>query len=258
MRPSDLSGPTSASKQTRLPVVLLALLALVVCSLSLAASARADGAPPVASPFGSSLDRSQLIVTFKQTSGAAAVSSTLADAGATKIGTIAHTAATIVAVPDLGADAVLATLRSDPDVASVRVDPVVQLTLSPNDPQFHYPFNPCQSSLGCWPYSELNLPAAWDTTTGSASVTVAVIDTGVAPSHVDLSGAVLPGWNFVAGNANAADDNGHGTEVAGMIAARGNNGIGVVGSCWSCKILPVKVLSASGSGYASAVANGIT
>ena len=84
-----------------------------------------------------------------------------------------------------------------------------------------------------------------------------MIDTGVDASHEDLGGRVLPGFNEITQTTNAADDYGHGTEVAGMIAATGNNGIGVAGSCWSCKILPVKVLDSSGSGWTSDIANGI-
>lgn len=87
-------------------------------------------------------------------------------------------------------------------------------------------------------------------------VTVAVIDTGVMTNHPDLSGRVLAGYNFVANNTNATDDNGHGTHVAGIIGAS-RNGAGMVGVAPEVSILPVKVLSASGSGYGSWVANGI-
>jgi hypothetical protein len=233
-------------------------LLLAAVGLILVTPARADATPSVPPAFASPLDNTQLVVNFKKTTGAAAVSDTLTDAGVTKVGTVSLSGAAIVQVPELAQSSALAALHADPDVASARIDPIVQAVQAPNDPQYDGAHTPCANSLGCWPYQELNLAAAWDTTTGSASVTVAVIDTGVAPNHEDLAGAVLPGWNLFAGNANAADDNGHGTEVAGMIAARGNNGIGVVGSCWSCKILPVKVLGANGSGFSSTVANGIT
>ena len=72
----------------------------------------------------------------------------------------------------------------------------------------------------------------------------------VDASQPDLSGAVLPGYNFVAGNTNTADDNGHGTAVAGVVAAHTGNGVGYVGVCDGCKILPVKVLAHPFSAWA--------
>ena len=100
-------------------------------------------------------------------------------------------------------------------------------------------------------------PRAWDITRGSSAVVVAVLDTGVDSSHPDLAEAVVPGYDFVNRDADPADDEGHGTAVAGVIAARGNNGEGVAGACWACRVMPVKVLDATGSGSTSTVAAGI-
>jgi subtilisin family serine protease len=97
----------------------------------------------------------------------------------------------------------------------------------------------------------------WQWGQGSPRVVVAVVDTGVDASQPDLRGALVPGWNTLAGNANTADDNGHGTLVAGVIAARGNNGIGVAGYCWRCSIMPVKVLDADGRGSGAQIAAGV-
>jgi hypothetical protein len=73
----------------------------------------------------------------------------------------------------------------------------------------------------------------------------------------DLAGAVLSGYDFVNGDSYPADDYGHGTRVASLIAARGNNGAGMAGVCWQCQILPVKVLDHDGSGWDSDIADGI-
>lgn len=119
---------------------------------------------------------------------------------------------------------------------------------------------------------------AWDQTTGG-NVTVAVIDSGVDGSHPDLAQNMwtnpreIPGnavdddgngfiddtsgWNFVANTPNAGDDNGHGTHVAGIIGAKGGNGIGVAGVAWNVKIMPIKVLDAGAIGSASTLALGI-
>ncbi len=104
----------------------------------------------------------------------------------------------------------------------------------------------------------LNLSRAWQITNGSEDVVVAVIDTGVDYTHPDLAQNILPGKNFAIGlssedprSNDPMDDNGHGTHVSGTIAAVGNNRIGVAGVAWNTKILPLKFLNESGSGYLS-------
>ena len=107
-----------------------------------------------------------------------------------------------------------------------------------------------------WGLQVAGFISAFQRTHGSSSIIVAVIDTGVDASQPALAGAVLPGLNLVTGGTNAADDNGHGTAVAGVIAARAVNG--AVGVCSACTILPIKALDAKGSGDLGAVAVGIT
>lgn len=105
--------------------------------------------------------------------------------------------------------------------------------------------------------AKINAYAAWDITTGSDSAVVAVVDSGVNASHPDLAGRVLPGYDFANDDADANDDVFHGTQVAGIIGASGDNGEGVAGMCWRCRILPVKVLDRKGRGSDDAVAQGI-
>ena len=109
--------------------------------------------------------------------------------------------------------------------------------LVPTDPQAAHPA-----------YSALNLPAAWDLTTGSPDVVIAVVDSGVDPTHPDLAGAVAGGHDFVDDDADAADTarNGHGTAVAGAAAARANNGFGGVRHVLRCSVLPLRVLGPDG------------
>ena len=99
---------------------------------------------------------------------------------------------------------------------------------------------------------------AWAVTTGLSSVTIALIDTGVYPIHADLSAKLVPGWNFFDGNSNTSDATGHGTWAAGVIAPSANNGFGVAGVCWGCKLMPVRVSDLSGNATVSNIANGIT
>ncbi len=108
-----------------------------------------------------------------------------------------------------------------------------------------------------WSLGKANVTSAWSVTTGAADTVVAVLDTGVDLGHPDLQGAFVPGYDTVNEDADPSDDHGHGTMVAGIIAARANNGIGVAGACWRCSLMPVKVIGANGLGSASDIAEGI-
>jgi type VII secretion-associated serine protease mycosin len=97
---------------------------------------------------------------------------------------------------------------------------------------------------------------AWDITTGGP-VVIAVIDTGVDANHPELAGRVLGGFNAITGSSNSGDDNGHGTAVAGIIAASGDNGEGIAGLCWGCVILPIKACLRNGRCRDSSVISAI-
>ena len=109
-----------------------------------------------------------------------------------------------------------------------------------------------------WDLAKIQAPAAWQKSTG-AGVVVAVIDSGVDASHPDLAGQVLPGVDLVGGTSGVSTDpNGHGTHVAGTIAALTGNEVGVSGFAPDAKILPIRTQNANGSGLMSTVATGIT
>jgi type VII secretion-associated serine protease mycosin len=107
-----------------------------------------------------------------------------------------------------------------------------------------------------WALTALKAETVHQSTRGSG-VTVAVIDTGVKSSHSDLSGNVLSGTDYVAPGTSANDENGHGTHVAGIVAALHNNSRGIAGMAPRAKILPVRVLDRNGSGTSANVAKGI-
>ncbi|MPY96092.1 MAG: S8 family serine peptidase [Acidimicrobiia bacterium] len=134
----------------------------------------------------------------------------------------------------------------------VEVDPRVEATAQPTDAWWP------EQSRG---FSLVGVPGAWDVTTGSDTV-IAVIDTGVSPVS-ELAGRLLPGRDFVvkdedgSNDYDAADLNGHGTQAATVAAGAANNGVAGAGVCWTCRVLPVRVLDSNGSGLASDVAAGI-
>jgi serine protease len=101
-----------------------------------------------------------------------------------------------------------------------------------------------------WHYPLINLPDAWDISTGSSDVTVAVIDTGVLLAHPDLDGQLVDGYDFVDGDDDPTDEHTyhHGTHVAGTVAAASDNGLGVAGIAWDAKVMPLRVLNANGTG----------
>ena len=123
------------------------------------------------------------------------------------------------------------------------------LEVVPNDPAF---------ANWQWGLHYIQAPAAWDISRGSESTVIAVVDTGVMYTHEDLSGRILPGYDFYDRDNDPMDENGHGTHVTGILGAVTNNGIGVAGVTWSNKILPIKVFGSSGSTTTSVIANGIT
>jgi subtilisin family serine protease len=111
-----------------------------------------------------------------------------------------------------------------------------------------------------WGLDQIKAPAAWARGALGAGATIAIVDTGVDLNHPDLKGKLLPGVDLVSDETctpGAQDLNGHGTHVAGIAAAATNNGIGVAGVAPLAKILPVRVLDATGSGTDTDIDAGI-
>jgi YD repeat-containing protein len=138
--------------------------------------------------------------------------------------------------------------------------------LSPNDPQLNEQWALRNTGQNGGQYgSDINAGKAWETTTGSRETVVAVIDSGIDFTHPDLQNnqwtnlipsptGDLHGWDYVAGSAEIKDEQGHGTAVAGIIAAEGNNSLGITGVMWRASLMSLRVLDNTGTGdIASAI-----
>jgi len=177
----------------------------------------------------------------------------------------------VVKVPaGLSVEEALALYAENPDVLSVEPNYRIELMGVPDDPGFSFQWGLLNAGN---PGADIRAVSAWNISTGSSGVLIAIPDTGVDISHPDLAGNIwskskevpgngidddangyiddVNGWDFVNDDSSPADDNGHGTHVAGIAGAVGNNGIGISGVMWDTKILPLKVIGASGYGYES-------
>jgi subtilisin family serine protease len=119
----------------------------------------------------------------------------------------------------------------------------------PNDPDFGLQWGLYNTSISGSDRADIHAPEAWNITTGSSDVIVAVIDTGVDYTHEDLADNCINGYDFVNMDDDPMDDHGHGTHCAGIISAVTDNNIGIAGISWNSKILPIK--SFSSAGYSS-------
>jgi subtilisin family serine protease len=144
------------------------------------------------------------------------------------------------------AQRIAADALADPDTVSIEVDSRVTASTD-SDPL----------TAQQWGLDAVDARSVWPVSDGSG-VIVAVVDTGVDAAHEDLASQVLTGVDLIGSQirTSTADANGHGTHVAGIIAAAGN-GVGGIGVAPGAKILPVRVLDEDGAGYSSDVAEGI-
>lgn len=160
-------------------------------------------------------------------------------------------------------------LNADPAVEYAEPDYLAKYAAAPDDPRYNEQ----------WGLSKVQAEGAWDQTSGSTSIVIAIVDSGVDVTHVDLTpnlwinpGEVVgngidddnngfiddyQGWNFVDATNNVQDYIGHGSLVAGVAAARTNNATGIAGVCGNCRIMPVKITQLSGFANYSDIAAGI-
>lgn len=240
-----LSSRRAPSSPSRVPIVsVLVLAALVIGVLLPAAAAGAASRPPVAA---ADVAADRLLVRFATGTPAHARAAARHDAGATELESIDQLGVDVWKVPAHAAARALAGLQRNPHVAYAEQDAVVVPDqVVPNDPSWSSQWGP----------RRVNAPDAWSTSTGAASVVIAVLDSGLNPS-TDLRGQVTRGYNAMNGTSDVTDNHGHGTKAASVAAATTDNGADIAAYCWSCSIMPVKVFD-TGTSYVSDSARGMT
>jgi subtilisin family serine protease len=238
-------------------------------------------APPPHHPAPSATGR--LIVGFAKGTTPGQQATVVRAAGARPLRGWSAIHAQLIEAPTPSLAAIEGRLHSSRSVRYVEPDSVLKAdAVTPNDPLFTvlWGLNNTGQTINFLPGTpdaDIDAPEAWGVSTGSSSVTVGVIDTGIDTAHPDLAANIWinpgencagchtdgidndqngyvddwRGWDFVNNDNNPYDDNGHGTHVAGTIGAVGNNGIGVTGINWNVRLMPLKFLASNGTGFTS-------
>ncbi|MBI3447379.1 MAG: S8 family serine peptidase [Acidobacteria bacterium] len=234
------------------------LLLLTVAGTLTVGASRASGALTPPSPAADG----QVLVRFRESAGGAAIAATHARLGASITYRSPRTRWQAVSLP-AGTDpqAIVRRYRLDPSVEAAEFVRARHIAKKPNDLrliQWHLNnVGQAVSGVAGTPGADINALKAWDLTTGSLAVTVAVLDTGIDRTRGDLSSRLLPGGMDFINNNIPIDDNGHGTGVASIIGAVGNNGKRLTGVAWKVSLLPIKVCNSLGECPESAINQGI-
>lgn len=213
--------------------------------------------PPLKTTFtkdGREVLAERLIVKFQPTAGDADRANVHAKAGgsvrmaARPVGQIGPSSYLVDVSGAATLEAAAKAYTADPRVQYVGPDTLMRADEVPNDPRFSEQ----------WGMTKIQAPVAWNRTHGGAAAgMIAVLDTGIDEAHPDLAGRVSMRRDFTGSASGAADVEGHGTHVAGIVAAVANNGQGVAGVGYSVGLMNAKVLDDSGGGSLSQLINGI-
>ena len=221
---------------------LFALLAVLLLLVGCYATARAEGP---------SFEPGVVLVRWGTPVGITAQASTLSTLQARTVDSIPALGMVKLRVPPGTERATVAALRKN-GAEAAGLNYVRRATQVPDDPRY----------IDQWALQRISSASAWDITTGSSSIIVAVIDTGIDTSHPDRPQNLMLGADYIVDSSGntlvSGDPQGHGTHVAGIIAARMNNGTGVTGIAPGVTLMAIRVLDASGSGDTFTTAKGIT
>jgi subtilisin family serine protease len=224
-------------------IAVLAVLSLVAC-----------GDAPHESSRPSVYRQGELIVKFRAGVTETEKGHSLTRLGARQRESAARGTLERIHLPEgMAVEDAVRSFREMPGVEYAEPNYLVKASALPNDTRFQELWgfhNTGQTVNGITGTADADIdaPEAWDILSDSSSVTVAVIDTGIDSAHPDISANLTSGYDFIRNDNDPDDENGHGTHVAGILGAVGNNGTGVAGASWSVRIQVLKALGADGEG----------
>jgi thermitase len=227
-----------------------------------------EGSPLADAPYAPG----RIVVKFQEGLSPANLAEMRARYGAVVEGEIPQIGVQILSVPLSEVDAKIAAYRTDPMVEYAELDYIAQPTYEPNDPYY--------GDGTQWGPQKIHAPEAWDICTGNPDVVIAILNWGVDLQHPDLQAKIwanpgetpangidddgngyiddVYGWDFANDDNDPQDDYGHGTHLGGIAAAATDNGVGIAGVAFNCRIMAVKVGDgATGKAAYSDIAYGI-
>lgn len=225
----------------------LALITLSVAAALFVAFGDAAAQPPTVSQYTGSYAPGRILAMPRAGLADDAIDRIVRENGGTKARRVGQSQLRIIDVPPGLEGKMVERLGKHPHFKFAELDVILPGAMIPNDPYFG----------SQWHHAKIGSQTAWESATGTG-VVVAVLDTGVDSTHPELSSRLVPGWNFFANNSDTRDTRGHGTAVAGTVAAATNNGVGVASIAGNAKIMPIRISDDNGNATASAVAQAIT
>ena len=202
-------------------------------------------------PSGISSEKERLIIKFRPLVPKFYKENLFSSYGLAQTSELKLKDAVVVEIPKGLSAIVTGKLNKNLTVEYAEKDAIAYKVEVPNDPNFG----------SQWGLTKIKASEGWDVTHGSGSVDIAITDTGINSSHPDLTGKIVVSVNCTVSSScpsqTTTDPDGHGTHVAGIASAITNNSEGVAGVSWEGKLMSVKVLDDTGSGYYSWIVNGI-
>lgn len=240
---------TVAGLLTCVGILALASTLLATPMVQAAPSAMVSAQSPTAAPVNPpAFAPGRILIEAKAGVSDAEFAATLNGQGGRSLGKLRGLRAHLVSVPPGQSESAFAErLARHPHIKFAELDRLAPPGTTTNDPLL-----PSQ-----WHLPRIDATTAWNTSTGAGTV-IAILDTGIDPTHPDLKAQLVPGWNFYSGNSDTSDPHGHGTAVAGAASAIANNGTGVASVAWGARLMPVRIADANAYAYWSTVAQGLT
>jgi len=279
------SLPTVRKNYTCSRVIRILLLVIISSALSLLTFLAVSSAESIEQESsvgrktefykGRQVAAGEVLVKFSQIAGTAAVTRAKQDADVDFDEGVGGLGVRLFRSRSKNTEALVQQLSQRADVVYAEPNHIIQLTATPNDPQYSelYGLHNINNTS-----ADIDAQLAWDLSKGSRNNVVGVVDTGVDYNHPDLAAnmwsaptaftvniggqpitcqAGTHGFNAITRSCDPMDDHSHGTHVAGTIGAVGNNGTGVVGINWTASMMAIKMMDATGNGTEADAVNGI-